>query len=392
MNKLILNTGVQEFIKNYKNADILSVLLKKPFFEGVSQKELVEQLEAREKCRDKLPTWFKTPGIYYPNRLNIEQSSSEITAHYKAELVDGKSLLDLTGGFGVDSFFFSKKLGQVTHCEIDANLSAIAAHNFNTLGRQNIRCVAEDGIAFLKKSQLSFDWIYVDPSRRDDSKAKVFLLKDCLPNLPEQLPLIFKHSRNVLVKTSPLLDIKQGLEELQCVKEIHCVALKNEVKELLFVLEQNFTGEVVVKTNNLKSGKLAEFAFSWQEEMMVESNLGAPEKYLYEPNAAIMKSGGFKVVGEKFGLKKLHPNSHLYTSSMLMDFPGRIFKVLKVFPYSKKDLKLFEKSKANITTRNFPISVAAIRKKHKIKDGGDAYLFFTTDLNDGLTVLECKKV
>ncbi|WP_313777825.1 class I SAM-dependent methyltransferase [Flagellimonas meishanensis] len=353
---------------------------------------MVEQLEAREKCRDKLPTWFKTPGIYYPNRLNIEQSSSEITAHYKAELVDGKSLLDLTGGFGVDSFFFSKKLGQVTHCEIDANLSAIAAHNFNTLGRQNIRCVAEDGIAFLKKSQLSFDWIYVDPSRRDDSKAKVFLLKDCLPNLPEQLPLIFKHSRNVLVKTSPLLDIKQGLEELQCVKEIHCVALKNEVKELLFVLEQNFTGEVVVKTNNLKSGKLAEFAFSWQEEMMVESNLGAPEKYLYEPNAAIMKSGGFKVVGEKFGLKKLHPNSHLYTSSMLMDFPGRIFKVLKVFPYSKKDLKLFEKSKANITTRNFPISVAAIRKKHKIKDGGDAYLFFTTDLNDGLTVLECKKV
>ena len=392
MNELILNTGVQYFIRNFKETDTLSVLLQKPLFPGIQQKELVEQLAARKKCRDKLPTWFHTPQIYYPNKLNIEQTSSEHTALYKANLIHGKSLLDLTGGFGVDTYFFSEKIPAITHCEINEKLSAIAAHNFEVLGRKNIRCLSEDGIAFLENTRSNFDWIYVDPSRRSDVKGKVFLLKDCLPNIPEHLPLLFEKSKHILLKVSPLLDIKKTIAELSFVKEVHVVGLKNEVKELLFILEKDYLGTTMVKTTNLLTGKDETFSFALEEETVAESSMGNPEKYLYEPNTTILKSGAFKLTGKKFGLHKLHPNSHLYTSSKLKEFPGRIFKVVAALPYSKSSLKAFKDAKANITIRNFPISVAALRKKHKIKDGGSTYLFFTKDMNDKLIVLECEKI
>ena len=162
MNKLILNTGVQDFIHEKLSSDIMSVLLTKPIFEGIDQKELAEQIEAKKKCKGKLPTWFNTPNIYYPNKLNIEQTSSELTAQYKAQIVNGKSLVDLTGGLGVDSYFFSKKMGSVLHCEIDPELSEIAHHNFEVLGQENIECFPVDGIDFLKRSPSNFDWIFVD--------------------------------------------------------------------------------------------------------------------------------------------------------------------------------------------------------------------------------------
>src|SRR6056297_302849 len=224
----------------------MSVLLEKPNFEGVSQKELAEQIEAKKKCQDKLTTWFNTPNIYYPNKLNIEQTSSETTAAYKAQMVSGKSLVDLTGGFGVDSYFFSKKMESVLHCEITSELSEIACHNFKVLGQENIECYPVDGVVFLKSSTSNFDWIYIDPSRRNDKKGKVFLLEDCLPNLPENLSLLFEKTQNILVKTSPLLDIKMGIETLEFVKEVHVVAVQNEVKELLFILEKGYTGSIQI--------------------------------------------------------------------------------------------------------------------------------------------------
>jgi 16S rRNA G966 N2-methylase RsmD len=392
LNKLLLNTGIQDFIKNNWNADIVSVLLKKPLFEGVSQKELAEQLEAKKKCKDKLPIWFNTPNIYYPNKLNIEQTSSEETAHYKANLVDGKTLLDLTGGLGVDTYFFSKKIDTVFHCEVDKNLSEIAQHNFEVLGCKNIICIPEDGIDYLKQTDEKFDWVYVDPSRRNDTIGKVFLLKDCLPNLPENLSLLFEKTKNILVKASPLLDIKQGIEELHLVKEIHVVAINNEVKELLFVLELGYKGKVAIKTMNKTHEQEMMFNFNLEDEQPIEVEFDEPKSYLYEPNAAILKSGGFKSVAGAFGLKKLHLHSHLYTSDGLIDFPGRRFFISRVLPYSKKVLKEFAQKKANITTRNFPISVADLRKKHNIKDGGDTYLFFTKTTTDALIVLECQKV
>lgn len=392
MNKLILNTGVQNFIQKNWNADIMSVLLKKPLFHGISQKELVEQLEAKKKCRDKLSTWFKTADIYYPNKLNIEQTSSEQTALYKSSLVAGKTLLDITGGFGVDSYSFSKKVNTVFHCEINPKLSEIAAYNFDVLGQNNIDCIAKDGIAFLRETNLQFDWIYVDPSRRDDQAGKVFLLKDCLPNLPEHLPSIFKKANNVMVKTSPLLDISQGIKELDSVKQIHVVAVNNEVKELLFILSNDFEGAVSVASINLVGDGKEVFSFELGEEVNTKVAFGAPSGYLYEPNSAILKSGGFKSLAKVFKLKKLHQHSHLYTLDELINFPGRSFKILEVLPYSKKSLKALNLAKANVTTRNFPLSVSELRKKHKIKDGGDVYLFFTTDFNDDLIVIKCQKI
>ncbi len=392
MNKLILNTGVQDFINKNWSTDIVSVLLKKPIFEGISQKELAEQLEAKKKCKEKLATWFNSSGIYYPNKLNIEQTSSEQTACYKAKLVSGKTLLDATGGFGVDSYYFSKKVDKVFHCDINNNLSDIAHHNFEVMGRENIHCFSEDGIGYLKKSSQKFDWVYIDPSRRNDSKGKVFLLKDCIPDLTESLSTIFEKTANVLVKTSPLFDISQGLKELDYVKEIHVVAIRNEVKEVLFVMELEFEGDIQVKAVNLVEKGEEVFDFQLEDEHKLTSEFASPETFLYEPNAAILKSGAFKSIARAFGIKKLHQNSHLYTSTELIDFPGRRFQIETSLSYSKKVLKNLKIEKANITTRNFPMSISEIRKKHKIKDGGENYLFFTTDLNDKLIVLICKKV
>lgn len=369
----------------------MSVLLHGPQFEGVSPKELVAQLEAKKKSRDKLPTWFHSANIYYPNKLNIEQTSSEATARYKAQIVSGKSLVDLTGGFGVDCYFFSQKIASVVHCEISPELSEIAAHNFKILDRKNINCISADGMDFLKTMTQTFDWIYIDPSRRNNKKGKVFLLADCLPNLPENLDLVFQKTQNVLLKTSPLLDIKQGISELAHVKEVHVVALNNEVKELLFVLEKDFVGSIAIQTVNIINGKEDKFRFMLEDEQNSTVALGEPSTYLYEPNAAIMKSGGFKSIGATYQFHKLHPHSHLYTSTNLIDFPGRSFVIEKALPYSKGSMKTLGIAKANITTRNFPLSVADIRKKHNIKDGGETYLFFTKDLNDSLLVLQCTK-
>ncbi|WP_421807501.1 THUMP-like domain-containing protein [Flagellimonas sp.] len=392
MNELILNTGIQDYIKNNLTTDILTVLLAKPVFEGVSQKELAKQIEAKRKCVDKLPTWFAKDKIYLPDKLNIEQTSSETTAKYKAQIVSGKSLVDLTGGFGVDCYFFAKKTEAVLHCEINPELSEIASHNFKILGQENIACFPEDGISFLKKSTKHFDWVYVDPSRRNDKKGKVFLLEDCLPNLPEHLALIFEKTNNILVKTSPLLDIKMGIETLDFVKEVHVVAVQNEVKELLFVLEKDYTGSIHIITIDLRPKENHTFNFLWEEEQQVEVKYGEPASYLYEPNAAVLKSGGFKSVGKAYGVYKLHPHSHLYTSKSLLEFPGRRFKIESVVPYSKKALKSLHIDKANVTTRNFPQSVAKLRKRHKIKDGGNRYVFFTKTLNDSLIVVDCTKV
>ncbi|MGB5499551.1 MAG: class I SAM-dependent methyltransferase [Maribacter sp.] len=370
----------------------MSVLLKKNDFGTISPMELVEQIEAKNKCKNKLPSWYKTPKIYYPNKLNIEQCSSELTAEYKARIVGGKSLADLTGGFGVDSFYFSKKMEQVFHCEINENLSEIVAHNFDVLGVMNTKVIALDGLDFLRNSKGTYDWIYLDPSRRSESKRKVFLLSDCTPDIIEHLELLFKKSRNILLKTAPLLDISSGLKQLKNVKEIHVVAINNEVKELLWVMQVGFKDEVKVKTINLKKASKETYGFIWSEEKRTSLTITKPQNFLYEPNAAILKTGAFKLIAQDFKVGKLHLHSHLYTSEALVDFPGRSFKIENVIDYNKKELKKFSGIKANITVRNFPESVENIRKRFKIKDGGDDYLFFTTINKNQFKVIQCTKI
>ena len=245
----------------------------------------------------------------------------------------------------------------------------------------------------LSQTNHNLDWMYVDPSRRDDLKGKVFLLKECLPNIPEHLTMLFKHSKNILIKTSPLLDISSGINELQNVKSIHCVAVNNEVKELLWVLEENFNGDIEIRTSNLKNGENQQFNFILNNENIEDAEYSLPLTYLYEPNAAILKSGAFNSVANTFNIYKLHKHSHLYTSTNLINFPGRIFKIDNTINYNKKEFtKHIGFKQANVTSRNFPEAVTQIRKKLKIKDGGKHYLFFTTDLNHSKIVISCSKL
>lgn len=392
MNQHILNTEIQEFIKSHLNSNIASLLLKGINFPTVGTKEIIEQIEAKKRSEKKLPTWFNRDKIYYPNKINIEQTSSEITAQYKSRLISGDSITDLTGGFGVDCYYFSKVFKNVNHFEINESLSKIVTYNFAQLQIDNIVTQNGDGMEFLKTSPKLFDWIYIDPSRRHDSKGKVFFLNDCLPNVPEHLELLFAHSKNILVKTSPLLDLSVGIGELKHVKTIHVVAVNNEVKELLWVLENGFKGNISIETVNIKKDSNEFFKFSIKEEKVAKSKYNTPLTYLYEPNSAILKAGGFHSVTNNYAVFKLQQHAHLYTSDVLMDFPGRRFKIEKIIHYNKKELKKLAIDKANISTRNFPETVEQIRKKLHIKDGGDCYLFFTTDIDNRKIVILTYKV
>ncbi|WP_027136570.1 THUMP-like domain-containing protein [Gaetbulibacter saemankumensis] len=392
MNPFILNSDIQKFISDNLNTDINSLLLKGTSFPQIETKELIEQIEAKKRCEKKLPSWFHTKGIYFPNKLNIEQTSSEATAKYKAELIQGASIIDLTGGFGVDCYYFSKRFQSVTHCEINPELSEIVTHNYKQLYVKNIKTCCGDGIQYLKDTSVHCDWIYVDPSRRHDSKGKVFFLNDCIPDVPKNIDLLFGCSKNILIKTSPLLDISVGLNELSCVKTIHVVALKNEVKELLWVLEKNYKGETNIKTINLNTAPDQYFEFKLSDEKLAMATYSEPNNFLYEANSAILKAGAFNSISQQLQLCKLHQHSHLYTSNTLIDFPGRTFRIESVHPYNKKALKKLGISNANITTRNFPETVDGIRKKFKIKDGGNRYLFFTTDIENNKIVIETTKI
>ena len=392
MNYSILNTDIQKFINENLQADVSKLLLRGTPFDAVETKDIIEQIEAKKRCEKKLPTWFTTENIYYPNKLNIEQTSSEITANYKSNLIKGESIIDLTGGFGVDCFYFSKYFKTVEYCEINDTLSKIVKHNYKQLNISNILTQNIDGVDYLKTSNKIFDWIYIDPSRRHDSKGKVFFLNDCLPNIPVHLDLLFKHSKSILIKTSPLLDFSVGITELKHVKTIHVVAVNNEVKELLWILERNYSGEISIETVNIKKAKNEHFNFLLDEEKRAQSNYNKPLTYLYEPNAAILKAGGFHSISNQLNVFKLHQHSHLYTNEQLIDFPGRCFKIQKVLSFNKKTLKKEAIKKANITTRNFPETVQRIRKKFNIKDGGNLYLFFTKDISDNKIVIICSKV
>jgi hypothetical protein len=388
----LLHPDIQKFITTNIGADSSKLALQKNPFPDVNWISIINQIAAKTKAKDKLPTFFGTENIIYPSKISVEQTSSEKTARYKASLVSGGTLIDLTGGFGVDDLYFSKTMKNVIHCEIDAELSMLVQHNFEVLGIQNIQFEQGDSYTYLEKKQSKLDWIYIDPSRRNDTKGKVFMLKDCLPNIPELLSFYFTKSDNILIKTAPILDISAGLLELSNVKCIHIVAVDNEVKELIWELSKSFSGVTTIKTVNITNNKREEFSFELNSNAQFP-NYGLPKKYLYEPNSAIMKSGGFDEIGIQYHLEKLHQHSHLYTSVEKTEFPGRVFEIQEAFSYTKSEMKSFlENKKANITTRNFPDSVEEIRKKWKIKEGGNLYCFFTTDRNNHKIVLICTKI
>ncbi|UZO80046.1 class I SAM-dependent methyltransferase [Aquimarina sp. ERC-38] len=392
MNPKILTTEVQQYIREKAEEKITlpEIVLAKHPFDTISTQELAQQIGALRTIKNKAPSWYQEDFLYYPPKLNLEQTSSEKTALYKASLVSGETLIDLTGGLGIDTYFFSKKVKKITYCEINPELSAIASSNFKQLKANNIQTIVTDGIAFLEKTG-QVDWIYVDPARRDSQNIKVSDLVSYTPNIVETLPLLLKQGKNVLLKTAPLLDISSGLQQLKNVTEIHIVAIKNEVKELLWVLDKSFEGQPIIKTMNFEKLGDQKFNYVWTEEAVAKSTFSPPLRYLYEPNVAILKSGAFKILSERYQVAKLHQHSHLYTSEHLISFPGRSFIIEQVLKYDKKSFKSLNITKANVTIRNFPISVREIRKRFKIREGGTAFLFFTTSANDQKIIISCKK-
>lgn len=388
MNKAILNTEVQNYIHENLNAETGKLIFKKSPFPNVAMREIVQQIEGKQKAKNKLPTWCKNKNIFFPPKINIEQTSSETTARYKSKLVTGKTLADLTGGLGIDTYYFSKEIKEVFHFETNQTLSEIARHNFSQLG-VDINCIHQDGIEAINNK--TFDCIYIDPSRRNDAKGKVFLLSDCEPDVVKNLDYLLERCNILLIKTSPMLDIVAGLNELQSVSEIHIVAVENEVKELLWLLKKEKQDHLLLKTSNIL--KTHTETFNAEFDFNVSLNYSFPLEFLYEPNAAVMKSGMFQAVAEQFEAAKLAANTHLFTSNDLVAFPGRKFKIEKILPYKKSEMNKFVKgSKANITTRNFPEAVDTLKQKWKITDGGDNYLFFTTDKEDKKVVIFCRKI
>ncbi|MEJ5996334.1 hypothetical protein WG904_18035 [Pedobacter sp. Du54] len=384
MNQKILLPEVQHYIKTHINDDVNRIALAKPVVEGVSSVELAGQIAAKKKSIHKLPTWYHQDNIYYPPLLSIEQCSSEQTAAYKANLLIGDRLIDLTAGFGVDSFFFAKKAKEVLSCEINEELCAISENNAKVLGAQNIVCLAGNGIEILEAITLSCDTLYIDPARRSGS-AKVFKLKDCTPDVTSYLKFFLEKAQRVIIKTAPLLDISAGIAELQNVSEIHIVSVKNECKELLWVIDKNYIAETKIVCATLND-TLKIFSFKLNDlQTPIEIGNTEPTGYLYEPDVALLKSGAFNFIGKAFGLQKLHQHSHLYFSDTInADFLGRIFEIKSILTLN--ELKKEKNLIGNVVVRNYPEKAENLVKKHKIVSNNDDFIIFTQNSNGYLAI------
>ena len=387
----ILQKDIQDFITQNLNTDSSKLALKKNPFPAINYSIIINQIVAKKKAKEKLITWFSTANIIYPEKISIEQTSSESTANYKSSLVSGEKLIDCTGGFGIDDYYFSKQFKTVIHCELNADLSQIVKHNCEVLKVSNIECYQGDSTEILKQLNQKFDCIYIDPSRRNDAKGKVFMLADCLPNVVDLQDFYYQFTNTILIKTAPILDLQAGLLELKNVAQIHIVAVDNEVKELLWKIEKNFNESPEIIAVNLEKEK--QTITKIESSKSYSARYSLPKNYLYEPNASLMKSGGFEAVSELFAVNKLHQHSHLYTADEIIDFPGRKFQIDAVVPYQKKEIAQYiQNKKMNVSTRNFPIKPEEIKKKHKIQDGGTIYAFFTTNLNNEKIILLCIKL
>jgi 16S rRNA G966 N2-methylase RsmD len=376
----ITRPEVQDFIRSHEGADEKELVLSRKEILGLPSAEIVQQILGRRKTRKKLPSWYKTSGVVYPPTINLEQCSSEATACYKQSLVGELTpvpsvVADVTGGFGVDSFFLSKSISDVHYVEPDATLFEIARHNHRQLG-VTILHHNTSAEQFLNQMPENVDLLYLDPSRRDVHAKRVFKLSDCTPDVTTLQKKIFEKCHWVLIKTSPLLDLQQGLREIRSVRYVHVVAVDNECKELLFLADRDFIGTPEIRAVDLYAdGSIrSAFTFTPEDERMAPVSIREPARYLYEPNAAILKAGAFKLVGETFALTKLAPNTHLYTSDHLLpNFPGRTFEIITLDPDSKR-MQHLSRTSINILTRNYPLRPEAIKKKYQLQDGGDHYL------------------
>lgn len=389
------------FIDSHRGDDVRTLALQAKKYPAVDMAEAVVQIAGYQIAEKKVPLWAQTAGIRYPQHLSMEQCSSEVTARYKASLVSGDTLTDLTAGWGVDCSFLARNFRCADYVERQETLCRIAAHNFPLLGLPHVRIHCADAVEYLQ-SMEPVDCLFLDPARRDSHGGKTVAIAECEPDVCRLEPLLVEKGKTVMIKLSPMLDMASALRDLQYVRRIHVVSVNNECKELIILLrkvpdeEEAAADEVIISCEQVVNNSVHQhFQFTFSEEKSAGCPLAeSVGNYLYEPGAALLKAGPYRLLATRYGVEKLHPNSHLYTSSGLVDFPGRRFRVTAVSGFGKKDLKVLLEGveKANLTVRNFPSSVAELRKKLKLKEGGDIYLFATTLASGEKVLIRGEKV
>ena len=386
-----MNDITKQFIRENLNADVPTLALKKAPV-GTDVSLALRQIAARQLLQKKVPQWAENEDLLFPVHLSIEQCSSEAAAKYKAGLLDGQTFADLTGGLGIDTFYISQHFQQTDYVEMQTELCDLARHNFAIL-KADVKVLNETAEDYLKRCEPK-DCIFIDPARRDEHGRKTISISDCTPDVAALQDLLRQKAKRVLIKLSPMLDISKALEELCHVKEVHVVAVANECKELDFIMERDYQGEVHFVCVNLMTHQ-QELCFTMAEESNSTTRLAdGVMKYLYEPNPALMKAGCFKLLTACFDVYKLHRNSNLYTSDrLILDFPGRVFEVQDWAPYNKKvkSTLLADVKKASVAVRNFPLSVAELRKNLKIADGDENYVFATTLKGEEKIIILTKK-
>lgn len=401
MCKNSLSPETVRFIAVHRHDDVRLLALQAGRYPDVDMSEAVVQIAGWQIAEKKIPLWAQTEGIRYPRHLSMEQCSSELTARYKASLVEGGSLTDLTGGFGVDFSFLARQFKTACYVERQEALCCLAQHNFPILGLNDAQICHNDGVDFLNAMQ-PVDCIFLDPARRDGHGGKTIAIADCEPDVSRLEDLLLSKARTVMVKLSPMLDIASAVRDLRNIYSLHVVAVHNECKELIALLKR---GEKkpdtapcnpIITCSQLVNNPVGQqFSFRLSDEQAAACSFA--EKlgdYLYEPGASLLKAGPYRLLSERYGIDKLHPNSHLYTSDKLIDFPGRRFRIDAQSGFSKQELKTFLQgvANANLTVRNFPMNVADLRKKLKLKEGGDVYIFATTLQNGERTLIKCHRI
>ena len=369
-------SGLSILIRQHLHDDVQQLALQRNRFPQLSDTDfrfLIQQVEGRQRTKDKLPSFAQIEDWWYPVRLSCEQCSSEATARYKAALIaplQPDVLIDLTAGYGVDTFFMAEHSKEAHYVERNPELCHIAQHNFS-LAHPHIRVhntTAEEFLASSPHLLSPHRLIYLDPARRSQSGGKVFRIEDCEPNVIEILPTLRKLTSHIMIKFSPMLDITAAMRALGHDWDTHIVAVNNEVKEVLIL-----TGKGSIYAVNICATHTDSFVFNDEEEKKAQVSFASDiEQYIYEPNAAIIKAGAYRLIGERYGIKKLDTNTHLYTSDKLLpDFPGRKWHVQEVLT---KHSTLNTKLKYSILTRNYPLSPDQVRKKLKLQDGDDLFI------------------
>ena len=397
----MMNEATIQFVRDHREEDVRSLALRGSRDKGVDLPWALDQIQGWQTARHKLPSWAALDGIVYPPHLSMEQCSSEVTALYKCGIVERlpqscrETLIDITGGFGVDCAFMARCFGHACYVERQAHLCETARHNFKLLELSHARVINADAEQVLAdaKTEPASTLLYLDPARRDDNKARTYAIADCTPNVLELLPNLFKVARHVLIKLSPMLDWHKAVADLGSrVAEVHILSVGNECKELLIFMDADHEGEPTIHCVNDDQSLIYRPS---QDNVATAIATSGDARYLYEPNASIMKAGCFGLLTERYPVEALAADSHLFVSSEeVTSFPGRRFAITAITSMNKKEVgrAMSGVTRANVATRNFPMTAQQLRQRLGLKDGGDCYIFGSTTAAGERRLYICNKL